>query len=314
MKKTLQELHKDFLEEYEFVAKRSQSSLVGHRQVFSTFANLMPAVTLNNVTTEAVKEFFRLLETRERQVGQKKIQTGIKPATAHTYRNKLSVFFDWLKARKLIKINPFATMPIPRIDPETIKYLRKDDIERIYAGINFNIKWPNNFIRKRNDIIISLCLCCGLRRNEMLSLSLNDIDLERKTLHIRPERSKTKRGREVPINSFLFQRLSDYIQERNKHDYKTHYLIVSGSKDRQLTIHGLKHVMDRLVKETGVQFHLHQLRHTFAINYLINTFDVIRLKQLMGHCDIRMTARYTAYLPISALRISVESINLANLY
>jgi integrase len=148
----------------------------------------------------------------------------------------------------------------------------------------------------------------------MLSLRLKDIDLERKTLHLRPERRKTKRGRAIPINSFLLQRLNDYLQERNRQDYKTHYLIVSGLKDGQLTLHGLKHVMDRLVKETGVQFHLHQLRHTFAINYLINTFDVIRLKQLMGHCDIRMTARYTAYLPISALRTSVESINLANLY
>jgi integrase/recombinase XerD len=77
---------------------------------------------------------------------------------------------------------------------------------------------------------------------------------------------------------------------------------------------GFKYVTSKLIKETGVQFHLHQLRHIFAINYLINTFDVIRLKQLMGHCDIRMTARYTAYLPISALRMSVESVNLGNLY
>jgi site-specific recombinase XerD len=291
MKKTLQELHHEFMEEYEFVAKRSPATLYGYRQVFKMFIKLLPSVTLENVTTETVKEFFRLLETRKRQVGKKFICTGIKPATAHTYRNKLSVFFDWLVIRKHVKENPFKFMPIPRIEPDTIKYLRKDKIERIYAGINFNINWPNNFIRKRNDIIISLCLCCGLRRKEMLGLSLNDIGLKRKVLAVRPKVSKTRRGREIPINSFLLQRLIDYLEERRKYNYKTHYLVMSGAKDNQLTVHGLKHIITKLVDETGVRFYLHQMRHTFAVNYLLNTNDVIRLKQLMGHCDIRMTAR-----------------------
>lgn len=302
------------MEEYEFVAKRSPATLEGYKQVFNAFIKLMPSVTMDNITTETVKEFFRVLQTRERQVGKKIVRTGIKPATAHTYRNKLSVFFDWLVARGKVKENPFALMPIPRIDPDTIRYLRKEKIERIYAGINFNIDWPNNFFRKRNDLIISLCLCCGLRRKEMVNLSLNDLDLKNKTLYVRPEGSKNKRGRELPINSFLFQRLNDYLDERKKHNYQTHYLIVSGSRDDKLSEAGLKHTLDKIVKATGVKFHLHQLRHTFAVNYLLNTNDVIRLKQLMGHCDIRMTARYTAYLPISALRMSVESVNLANLY
>ena len=58
---------------------------------------------------------------------------------------------------------------------------------------------------------------------------------------------------------------------------------------------------------------LHQLRHTFAVNFLNGGGDVVRLKQLLGHQDIRMTSGYLRHLPTSAMRDGVESITLDTL-
>jgi integrase/recombinase XerD len=314
MKKDLQTLHSEFMDEYEFVAKRSPITLKAYKQAFDVLIKLMPTITLETISAETINEFFKKLQTRKRLVGKKTIHTGVQASTIETYRSKLGTFFSWLKRKNLITVNPFEQIKAPNVKYDNIKYLRKNELEKLFAGINFNITWTNNLIKKRNDIIIALGLCCGLRRNEILNLSMNDIDMERKILTVQGKTSKSAYTRQIPINSFLYNRLADYIQERKKSNYKTHYLIISGTNDGRLSIHGMKHTMDRLIKETGVNFHLHQLRHTFAINYLLSGSDIIKLKQLMGHTDIRMTEKYARSLPTSALRSSVEAITLENLF
>ncbi|RJO59499.1 hypothetical protein C4546_01995 [Candidatus Parcubacteria bacterium] len=57
----------------------------------------------------------------------------------------------------------------------------------------------------------------------------------------------------------------------------------------------------------------HQFRHTFAVNVLNNGSDIAKLKQLLGHRDIRMTATYLRCLPTSAMRGDVETLTLDNL-
>jgi integrase/recombinase XerD len=58
---------------------------------------------------------------------------------------------------------------------------------------------------------------------------------------------------------------------------------------------------------------VHQFRHTFAVNFLNQGGDIAKLKQLLGHRDIRMTSAYLRCLPTSAMRTNVESISLDTL-
>jgi integrase/recombinase XerD len=58
---------------------------------------------------------------------------------------------------------------------------------------------------------------------------------------------------------------------------------------------------------------VHRFRHTFAVNFLNRGGDIAKLKQLLGHRDIRMTSAYLRCLPTSAMRTDVESITLESL-
>jgi site-specific recombinase XerD len=58
--------------------------------------------------------------------------------------------------------------------------------------------------------------------------------------------------------------------------------------------------------ETGLDFHPHQFRHTFAVNMLNAGTDIYKLKQLLGHTDIRMTASYLRGLPVKSMQQDVE--------
>jgi site-specific recombinase XerD len=62
-----------------------------------------------------------------------------------------------------------------------------------------------------------------------------------------------------------------------------------------------------LCRESQVKFHLHQLRHTFAVNFLHNSgHSSFKLQGLLGHRSIVSTAVYTRCLPPEIARADLE--------
>lgn len=311
MKKDLPQLHTEFMKECEFAAKLSPETLRGYRDSFSLLTKVMPSIGLNALSPDTITEFFRRLETRQRKIGNYRMVQGIKKSTVATYRSKLNKFFEWLRIKGWIAENPFTEIPYPSVSYEDRKFLKRGDIEKIFAALTLYSTKP--FIRRRNAAIFSVFLNCGLRKNELVNLRVYDIDLERKTLLVRAETSKSRRDRTIPLNSSVLSFLNDYIEKRRKKRYTTPYFFVSSARDDRFTTDGLLHVVDDLKVLSKVDFHLHQLRHTFAVNMLNNGCDIAKLKQLMGHSDIRMTMTYLRCLPTKAMRADIEKLTLENL-
>ncbi len=313
MKKELLQLFAEFIKEKEFSAKLSPETLRGYRMAFVLLLKIMPTITKEMLSPKTMTEFFVQLEKRERTVGQGIKKRGIKKSTIATYRSKLHKFFSWLKVKGCIKENPFNAMNYPNVRYEDKKFLKKEDIEKILTAIDMKITWRNPLVQKRNMAIICILFCCGLRKSELLGLKTHDIDLGRKMLTVRAETSKSRIDRVVPLNSLALNKLVDYINERKKQNYSTAFFFVSNNKDDKLSKDGFKHLIDFLKKESGVDFHAHRLRHTFAVTLVKTRTDISKIQQLMGHKDIRMTATYLRCIPSDAMRGDVESITIDNL-
>ena len=309
MKKSISELFDEYMYEYEFVRKAQPSTLIKYRQVFSTFQKLQSDCTLETLTATGMVAFFKMLEERKRIVGKGRIKSGIKKSTAASYWTKLNGFFEWLRIKGYIHQNPFTGLKYPTPVYEDKKFLRKEEIEKILTAILTHS--ATLFIQKRNLVLFYLLLFCGLRREEMLLLQIRDIDFERKVLTIRSETSKVKRTRYIPLHSQLIMSLRDYLAERR--DKTTPYLLVSSNRDDRLSIDGLKHLVTVLQNHSGVSFHLHQFRHTFAVNFLKTSNNIAKLKQLLGHKDISMTMQYVRCLPVNEMRGDIEGMSVCSL-
>jgi site-specific recombinase XerD len=239
-------------------------------------------------------------------------KVGVKTSTVASHRSKLNSFFNWLLIKGLITANPFTNIPYPRFIYTNIEHLKKEELEKIITAIIMN-RSTGLYNTKRNLAIIYLGAYCGLRRNEILSLKIPDLDMEEKSIYIRAETSKSLTSRKVYFGQEVKKILRDYLRERQLKNYTTPFLIASSGVDDHLTKGGMEHLVKKIKIMSGIRnFHIHRLRHTFAINMLSNGCDVATLSKIIGHTDIHQTMAYLRYIPSQIQRSSAERMALEN--
>jgi len=143
----------------------------------------------------------------------------------------------------------------------------------------------------KHRLVIAMLYGCGLRRFELTNVKIQDIDLDRKMLHIRE--GKGRKDRYVPIGHHLSRGLKTYI------DAEHPYVWLFNGKDntgqlQQFTGAGVRWVVKETARKSGIKKHVtsHVLRHTYATYLLEMGLDIMTLKDLLGHSDINSTLIY----------------------
>lgn len=312
VKKTnLQELFAEYISECQYSMGLRPETIRGYKAVFHCFSERMPHVNSTGLLTpETMNEFFKCIQVRKRIVGRNTEKVGVKASTIRTYWSKLNSFFEWLRLRGYIEANPIADIKTAEPVYDDKRALEKNDILKILSAVTLHS--PNSIMIRRDMLMVSLLVFAGLRRGELHPLEVRDVDMVKRVLTVRGETSKSKRNRQIPLSPTLMLHLQEYITERNKQGYKTQFLLVSSNEDRGLSVHGLKHWVKRLSKLSGVKFHLHQFRHSFACALATQNSSAVKIQKLMGHTDLRMTERYLRSLGVEDLRDDVNMLCIDN--
>ncbi len=289
----LQKLFKEYINECQFSMCLRHETIRGYMAVFNLFSKVMSEIcSTKELSTEMLNLFFKRIKTRSRIVGKNTIKTGVKSSTIKTQYSKLTVFFEWLCKKGYLEQNPLKNIKAPQVNYDDFRRLEDEEINRIYSAI---IRCSSNTLLLRRDtLMVSLLLFCGIRKGEFVSLQVKDIDIEKKEIRVNGETSKSKRTRVLKIHPTLLLHLKDYFKERRS--LKTERLIISNRGDAGLTREGLKHWVKNLSVKSGVNFHLHQFRHTFACKLVEANVNIFKIQKMMGHQNISMTMRYTRSL------------------
>ncbi len=309
MNKDLSQLYEQFINECRFSACLRPETIRGYSAVFILFLKVMPEVTTTNFLTHSIlNEFFKRIQTRQRIVGKNIIKTGVKKSTIKTQWSKLNVFFDWLYNKGLLKENPLKNIKPPQPIYDDFRKLENDQIHKIYSAITRCS--CNTLLLRRDTMMVSLLLFCGVRRGEFISLQMHEIDISKREITIKGETSKSKRTRILKIHPTLLLHLREYLRERNSRGIKTEYLIVSNNSDAGLTRDGLKHWVHNLIKKSGVKFHLHQFRHTFACKLAEENVNIFKIQKMMGHSNISMTMKYARSMKTENMEDDIGKISI----
>lgn len=235
--------------------------------------------SIDQVTPENTRHYFYM----------GRVKRNWSAATFRTHFMRLKVFFRYCIKRGLIAENPVLGIELPKLPRQLPKCLKKVEIDRLLEFVA-NYPYPSNFIRRRNEAIFATFLFTGVRRSELVNLHYTDLDFDRKVLLIR--RGKGNKDRFIPLHPSLISKLRRYLEERHKLRKTCPELFTSAKRNTGFTIYGLKHMVDRLKIESGINFSLHKLRHSFARLMLEGGCDIYSLSKMMGHSDIKTTAIY----------------------
>jgi excisionase family DNA binding protein len=123
----------------------------------------------------------------------------------------------------------------------------------------------------------------GARRNELLTLRWENVDLERGTILLR--HTKAGRDRLIPINGTLAATLAEL-----KAESRGAYVFV-GPKGRPVGT--IRRAFENACRRAGlVGLRIHDLRHTFATRLVRRGVDIVTAQALLGHSNVTITQRY----------------------
>lgn len=143
----------------------------------------------------------------------------------------------------------------------------------------------------RHRVLLALLYGCGLRRFELLNIKLHDVDFDRGMLHVRE--GKGRKDRYVPLGKHLSRGLRTYIKTEHPYVWLFNGKTNTGQL-QQFSETGVQWIINEATKKAGIKKNVtsHVLRHTYATHLLEMGLDIMTLKDLLGHVDIKTTMIY----------------------
>ena len=243
--------------------------------------------SLNTVKTysDALEVFFKFFNDKPPE--NINIDDLIQFNTEYILKKNLSVSYQnqVINAIKLFYRNRFnRTMEVdiiqrPRREKRLPNVLSKDEVKSILES-------PINL---KHRAMLSLIYACGLRRSELLNLTLKDILSDRGLLFIR--QSKGKKDRVVPISIKLIEMLRDYYKA-----FKPKIWLFEGQfPSTKYSEKSLENVLKQSLSKAKItkKVSLHWLRHSYATHLLESGTDLRYIQELLGHSSSRTTEIYT---------------------
>ena len=243
-------------------------------------------------------EEFRLVKRSHLIAWCKQLET--RTLEASTVRRKLSAvasLFDYLCECNAVPFNPADGVKRPNQGTNEGKSPALGDAE---AKALLEAPAPDTLKGLRDRAILSILLFHGLRRAELCSLAVGDLQSRRGVLHFRVH-GKGGKIRFLPVHPHSLQRISEYLEHAGHGDKPGSALFrpiknSSGSLDEALTGHGgYKDVVRKYARVLGLDpsaVCVHGLRATAATNALDHEADIAKVQEWLGHASIATTRLY----------------------
>ncbi len=211
------------------------------------------------------------------------------------------------KARKdkLIPFDPFEDIKKPRPDLVQDNFWIKVEINQFLMANKNDQLLPFFFVAIHTGL--RLAELCGLRWDRIDFVN-NQISVTRtRDKFGSKETTKTKIKRFVPMtNEVRILLLSLFKTNHRNNPYI--FLESDGTEVKYAHIYRRFHKAQDIAGITN-KIRFHDLRHSFASNYMMNGGNVFDLQKLLGHTDIKMTMRYAHFTP-DHLQGSIKFMNM----
>jgi site-specific recombinase XerD len=141
--------------------------------------------------------------------------------------------------------------------------------------------------------ILMTLYATGVRNEELTRLKVSDIDSRRMVIHV--QGGKGRKDRDVMLSTVLLEELRTHWRRLPR---KSSVLLFPGNRchtgDQPIDSKTLRHACQYAARRAGIKKRVypHLLRHCFATHLLEAGADLHTIQILLGHRDLKETARY----------------------
>ncbi len=236
---------------------------------------------------------------------------GFGARSANHHLSVLSGFCRYLMKEGHIKTNPVRLVPRPKEEHRLPVFYKKDAMENYFQTTEYNadrksldafLENPQSdnavghYKARLSRLLVSLLYNLGLRRAELISLQIGDVDFGREVVRVK---GKGNKMREIPIIASLYEEILLYLEAveamvGGKRSL-TEPLLITESGRKLYPVYVDRAVKDQLAGREGItgQKSPHILRHSLATSLLDNETDLNSIKKLLGHSSLAATQVYT---------------------
>lgn len=176
---------------------------------------------------------------------------------------------------------PFAVGDIPRPAKERQLpvVLSLEEVRCIFDVVG-NLK---------HRVLLMVAYFAGLRVSEVVALRPEDLDSNRKMIHLRG--AKGGKDRYALLSDGVLSCLREYWREYKPRDW----LFEGQDPRRHYSVRSAEQVFTDAAARAGIRkrVSIHSLRHAFATHLLEQGIDIRYIQDLLGHQSIRTTEIYT---------------------
>ena len=186
-------------------------------------------------------------------------------------KKMFNLAIKWGEAKR----NPVVDVEFLEEPPGRTRFLSEEEAQRLIDCCSDHLK-P----------IVMCALNTGMRLGEILALRWDHVHIKNVIEpYLEISETKNNKKRFVPLNDDMLELL------RSLKDNGSEYVFL-GTHGRRLTL--VRKPFVNALQEAGIEdFRFHDLRHTFASHYVMNGGDLLALKEILGHSDLKMVERYT---------------------
>lgn len=215
------------------------------------------------------------------------IRGGNGPRTVNGKLSAVSLYYSWLLLMERIDETPVPSGLSLHVVAPRIPRLSDEELRNILAW--FDTLRPN--VRAAFWTMFGT----GARVSEVARLQYHDIIFQNEGVWIRISDAKWGSDRTIPvIDSKAAKILYEYWREQS----------IDGKPIFKVSKRTIQEYATHYSQESGVHFHSHLLRHTFAARLLEQGVAMTQIQFLLGHRSLAMTAHYTESAIVDTTRLA----------
>ncbi|AYF90339.1 site-specific tyrosine recombinase XerD [Pseudomonas sp. JS3066] len=218
-----------------------------------------------------------------------RLEQGYKARSTARFLSGLRGFYRFLLRENLIIEDPTLQIDLPQLGRPLPKSLSEADVEALLEAPELD-----DPIGMRDRAMLEVLYACGLRVTELVSLTLEQVNLRQGVLKVFGKGSKE---RLVPLGEEAIAWIERYQREARPFllDGKPSDVLFPSLRGEQMTRQTFWHRIKHQARVAGIGKSLspHTLRHAFATHLLNHGADLRVVQMLLGHSDLSTTQIYT---------------------